>query len=125
MPPLIKHQNLHNEFHTDERCFITEISNSDDDPVLSIARARVTPGTTTAWHLLEGIWERYVIINGHGVVEVGDLPPQRVTAGDVVIIPAGCRQRITNNGTEDLIFLALCTPRFTLAAYRDLETDIA
>ena len=30
------------EFYTDERCFILESWNSDDDPELSVARARVT-----------------------------------------------------------------------------------
>jgi len=28
-------------------------------------------------------------------------------------------QRITNIGDTDLVFLALCTPRFTRAAYED------
>src|SRR3546814_4640431 len=32
---------------TEERCFISEWSNHDDDPALSIARARVSPGVTT------------------------------------------------------------------------------
>jgi oxalate decarboxylase/phosphoglucose isomerase-like protein (cupin superfamily) len=40
----------------------------------------------------------------------------------VVQIPPGCRQRITNTGSRDLLFLVVCTPRFTLTAYRDLET---
>jgi oxalate decarboxylase/phosphoglucose isomerase-like protein (cupin superfamily) len=38
----------------------------------------------------------------------------------VVIIPAGCRQRITNTGPNDLIFLALCSPRFDAACYQEL-----
>ena len=54
-------------------------------------------------------------------VEIGDLPPHRVTAGDVVIIPPQVRQRISNIGTDDLVFLAICSPRFTGAAYVDLE----
>ena len=54
-------------------------------------------------------------------MEVGDLEPQELNAGDVVLIPAMCRQRITNIGQEDLIFLAICTPRFSAAVYEDLE----
>jgi len=68
-----------------------------------------------------GTVERYVILEGEGCVEVGSLPPQVVGAGDVVLIPPSCRQRITNNGQGDLLFLAVCTPRFTNEAYADLD----
>ena len=117
----IKHLNLNTEFYTPEGCYITEVTNSYDDPDLSIARARVEPGVTTRWHRLKGVTERYFIIEGRGVMEVGDLPPQEVAAGDVVLIPARCRQRITNNGSSDLIFLAICTPRFCNEAYEDID----
>ncbi|HOT01466.1 MAG TPA: cupin domain-containing protein [Acidobacteriota bacterium] len=106
-----------------EGCFILELSNSPDDPDVSIARARVAPGATTRWHRLTGTVERYVILTGAGRVEVGDLPPQDVTPGDVVLIPPACRQRIANTGSEDLIFLAVCTPRFQPTCYKNLETE--
>lgn len=111
------------EFDTAERCAIAELSNSDRDHALSIARARVAPGVTTRWHRLDGIVERYVILEGCGEVEVGELPPTAVGPGDVVLIPAGCRQRIANRGEGDLVFLALCTPRFRSGAYVDVEPD--
>ena len=107
---------------TEEQCAILELSNSADDEAVSIARARVAPGVTTRWHRLEGIAERYVILEGNGAVEIGDLPAQIVYAGDVVIIPAGARQRIRNNGTTDLVFLAICTPRFRWEAYEDIDS---
>jgi len=100
------------EYDTEERCFILELSNAASDEALSIARARVEPGVTTAWHRVIGTTERYVILDGAGRVEVEGLEPQAVTAGDVVIIPPGARQRIANTGAVDLVFLALCTPRF-------------
>ncbi|HWK53654.1 MAG TPA: cupin domain-containing protein [Hyphomicrobiales bacterium] len=109
------------EYWFDEGCFINELANDAEDSALSIALARVLPGATTRWHLLEGIAERYVIQQGKGVVEVGDAPPRPVGKNDVVLIPSGCRQRITNTGSEDLVFLALCTPRFQPQTYRDLE----
>jgi oxalate decarboxylase/phosphoglucose isomerase-like protein (cupin superfamily) len=56
-----------------------------------------------------------------GLVEVGDLPPQQVTAGDVVLIPPECRQRIANTGAADLVFLAICSPRFQQQAYEDID----
>ena len=111
------------EFYIDERCHIAEWSNTPDDPELSIARARVAPGVTTRWHRLRGTVERYVILEGRGRVEVGQLPAHDVGPGDVVIIPAGCRQRIANTGAQDLLFLALCTPRFDAGVYEDLGGD--
>ena len=110
------------EFYTPEGCYINELSNTDADPEVSIARARVRPGVTTRWHRLVGITERYVVISGAGRVEVGNLPARSVAAGDVVLIPPGCRQRITSARDEDLIFLAVCTPRFRPEAYQDVES---
>lgn len=121
MKATIKPQNLAQEFFTDERCYITEISNSADDPQLSIARARLEPGITTRWHRLSSTAERYYIIQGEGLAEVGDLTPQKVRPGDVVLIPAKCRQRITNIGSSDLVFLAICTPPFSDNDYEDIE----
>ena len=120
MKEAIKKPNL-NEFYTPEKCYITELSNTPDDPDASIARARVKPGETTRWHRLTGIAERYYIVSGRGCVEVGKLPPQEVKAGDIVLIPPMCRQRITNIGPEDLVFLAICTPRFSNDAYEEIQ----
>jgi oxalate decarboxylase/phosphoglucose isomerase-like protein (cupin superfamily) len=39
-----------------------------------------------------------------------------------VYIPPGCPQRIANIGAADLVFLAICTPRFVRDAYEDLES---
>jgi len=110
------------EFFTDERCWILELWNSDADPAVSIARCRVEPGVTTERHQLS-VAERYVIVSGAGRVEVGDREPRPVGPGDVVWIPAGSPQRITNTAEADLIFLAICTPRFGPETYQSLEDD--
>ncbi|MFL2546617.1 MAG: cupin domain-containing protein [Candidatus Rariloculaceae bacterium] len=52
---------------------------------------------------------------------MGENPPEAVRAGDVVLIPAGLPQCITNTGRDDLVFLALCTPRFRPENYEDSE----
>jgi mannose-6-phosphate isomerase-like protein (cupin superfamily) len=109
------------EFYLSEGCFISEWWNTVQDASVSIARARVPPGVTTRWHRLAGIVERYVILEGRGRAEVGDRAPQDVVPGDVLLIPAACRQRITNTGAGDLVFLAVCTPRFVQQAYEDVE----
>ncbi|HQJ31568.1 MAG TPA: hypothetical protein PLG18_10560, partial [Syntrophales bacterium] len=58
-----------------EGCFIRELWNAPEDDGVSVARARVTPGVTTAWHRVRETWERYLILSGTGVAEVGDLMP--------------------------------------------------
>ncbi len=121
MRPRIQKYAPDSEYYFREGCFITELSNDGHDPAASLARARVEPGRTTAWHALRDTQERYVILEGTGLVEIGDLPPQEVAPGDVVVIPAGCRQRITCTSACDLIFLAVCTPRFETKNYIALE----
>ncbi len=123
MQETIKRPDLSGEFYTDEGCYITELHNTPDDGEISIARARVEPGVSTRWHRLTDTAERYYILQGQGLVEIGRLPAQEVIVGDVVLIPASCRQRITNTGSEDLLFLAVCTPRFTSEVYTDIEEE--
>lgn len=121
MPARIRQFDASAEYYFEEGCYINELSNAQDDPAVSIAQARVKPGVVTHWHRLRDTVERYVILSGAGRVEVGDLPPQEVRAGTVVVIPPLCRQRIANVGNDDLVFLAICSPRFRPEAYEDLE----
>lgn len=123
MKAQIRKQDTAAEFFTEEKCHIIEVSNSPDDSELSIARARVEVGVTTRWHLLIDTAERYVMMSGEGSVELAGQPPQDITAGDVVLIPSGCPQRITNTGSNDLIFMAVCTPPFKPERYVDLGTS--
>ena len=113
----IRRGNSFTEFLTAEGCAILEVSNDAGDASVSISRARVPPRITTEWHRLQNTDERYIIISGRGRVEVGDLPPELVGAGDVVRIPANMPQRIANMEDEDLVFFCVCTPPFTQAAY--------
>ena len=110
-----------NEYYFEEGCYINELANSEDDQEVSVAQARLEKGWQTKWHVLDSVNERYVIIQGQGQVETGDLPAQSVQPGDVVKIPAGVKQRIKNTGDGDLIFLAVCSPRFTPDCYHSLE----
>ena len=121
MKPLVRHYDAGREYYFREGCHINELSNSPGDEAVSIARARVEPGSTTRWHRLSGIVERYVVLEGRGQVELGDLPAEPVGPGDVVLIPPGTPQRITSEGSQELVFLAICSPRFVPEAYEDLE----
>ncbi len=121
MKAKVINNNDSSEYYFKEGCFINEWSNSAADEAVSIARARVEPGQTTQWHRLDSITERYVILQGEGIVEVEGLETQKVSQGDVVIIPENTWQRITNNKNTDLVFLAICSPRFNSKQYIERE----
>jgi mannose-6-phosphate isomerase-like protein (cupin superfamily) len=110
LQPKIVKANTLNEYLTPERCFIAE---NCSNPSVSIAIARVKPGVTTVAHHLKQIDEYYIITQGKGKVTFADLEPTEVGVGDVIVIPAGASQRITNIGKTDLVFYCVCTPRFT------------
>lgn len=119
--PALRHPLEAEEYLTDELCHILETWNREDDAAVSIARARVEPGITTRLHRLHGIAERYFMLEGDGRVQIGTLPPSLVAPGDMVYIPPGCPQCISNPGDTDLVFLAVCTPRFVPEAYEDID----
>ncbi len=121
MKPQIKAYKPGGEYWFPEGCYIDELLNDPNDPVVSIARARVPVGGITRWHRLRGTAERYLIESGRGRVELGVLDSREVGPGDVVVIPPDCRQRIANLAADDLVFLAICTPRFRQEDYEDLE----
>lgn len=120
MRPEIRHPDPASEFMTLEGCFILESWNDPSDPDVSVARARVAPGVTTLPHRLRGVDERYLILQGTGVVLIGEGVERPVTVGDIVLIPAGVSQQIRNSGDADLVFYCICSPRFTPECYESL-----
>lgn len=112
----VRKRGEHEEYWFEEGCWIREVANDEGDDRLSVAIARVEPGSSTNRHMLEGVAERYIIASGTGLVEIGDLK-REVASGDVVRIPANTPQRITNTGEGDLLFYVVCTPPFTRACY--------
>ena len=117
---LVQHPDEANEYYFKEGCFILESLNSEEDPEVSIARARVSPGVATRKHALKGTTERYIILSGEGRLVIDGVEALMHT-GSVAVIPAGVSQSIKNIGVEDLVFLAICSPRFTIESYQDLE----
>ena len=63
--------------------------------------------------------ELYTILERTGCAEVAGAPV--VGAGDLVMVPPAASQRIRNVGACDLVFLVVCTPRFTREAYEDID----
>lgn len=111
-----------NEYFFKEGCYIQEWLNDSENPDMSVARVRVEPGQTTQLHSLKNTCERYVILSGQAIVTVGDKTWQ-VAVNDVVSIQADQAQKIQNNKNQDLVFLAICTPRFNPENYVALEVQ--
>jgi len=120
MPAYLVKATARGEFWTDERCYITELCNTELAPASSLAIARVEVGVTTQLHALTGITETYIVIAGSGTMEVSG-EAFEIGAGDQVVVPAGVAQRITALGEADLRFYCLCVPRFVADAYVNLE----
>lgn len=117
----IHHNTEDQEYYFKEGCFILEYLNNEEDPDVSIARARVEAGATTKLHRLKETTERYLILEGEGRAQI-DGQPIEVRAGSVIVIPPGTSQCITNTGSADLVFLAICSPRFVPGCYEELSS---
>jgi mannose-6-phosphate isomerase-like protein (cupin superfamily) len=110
------------EYFFKEGCFIEEWQNDSAFPDMSIARVRVQAKQTTKLHSLKNTCERYVILSGHAMVTVGE-KSWNVAPKDVVTIAPDQPQKINNFTDDDLVFLAVCTPRFRPENYLDLEIE--
>jgi mannose-6-phosphate isomerase-like protein (cupin superfamily) len=108
------------EVWTEERCWIAELVNDPAIPDVSLARCRVEPGVTTQLHRLT-VREWYVVEAGRGMMRLGDNEPRPIAAGEIVEIPAGAAQQVTNTADTDLVFQCVCLPRFTPDCYESLE----
>ena len=108
------------EYFFKEGCYIQEWHNTENDDSMSIARVRVVAQAVTKLHALTKTIERYVILSGSAIVTVAD-KSWPVTTGEVVVIGADVPQRVHNTGSQDLVFLAICTPRFREENYCQLE----
>lgn len=115
------------EYFFKEGCYILEWYNRDDDEATSLVRARVAAGMKTRWHRLTYTEERYVVVSGVGRAELfldGRVQSFTLAVGDSLRIPVDVPQRIFNDGPEELVFMALCTPRFRTENYVDVEEQL-
>lgn len=78
----------------------------------SLAEARVPPGTETLLHLHRTSEELYSVLEGEGVMTLGDeIFP--LAAGDTVCIPPGTPHRVGNTGPGVLKILCCCAPPYS------------
>jgi len=109
-----------NEYYFKEGCFIEEWHNNSLDEDCSIAHVRLEVSKTTKLHALKNTVERYAILKGIALVTISD-KSWEITVGDVVTIQADEPQKIQNLGNTDLLFLAICTPRFNVDNYYEVS----
>jgi mannose-6-phosphate isomerase-like protein (cupin superfamily) len=77
----------------------------------SLAEARLPPGRSTMAHHHVVTEEIYYLVEGQGVVRLGQ-ENRPVAAGDAVAIPPGTIHQITNTGPTTLKFLCCCAPAY-------------
>ncbi len=78
----------------------------------SLAEATVKRGQQTHLHQHHYSEELYYIMNGKGLMKLGD-DQFEVTAGDTVCIPPGTPHCIKNIGTDALRILCMCSPAYS------------
>lgn len=83
----------------------------------SLAEEILPPGATVPPHHHEVLEEVYYILEGSGLMTVGD-EQREVSAGDAVYIPRHHRHTLTNTGAEPMRILLVCGPAFFYEDHR-------
>lgn len=66
---------------------------------------RLEPGSSIGYHVHENETELFHFISGSGRVDDNGAPT-KVSAGDTMATPSGFGHSVTNDGEEDLVFVA-------------------
>ncbi len=78
---------------------------------LAITWVEGAPGSMQAVHGHPDNEQIYVIVRGHGVMQVAD-EMQEVSEGTLVFIPPGAAHAIKNTSDEPLVFVSATSPPF-------------
>jgi mannose-6-phosphate isomerase-like protein (cupin superfamily) len=77
----------------------------------SLAEEILLPGQEVTPHRHRTIEEIYYVVEGQGLMTVGD-EQREVSAGDAIFIPPNHRHTLKNTGTEPVKLLLVCGPAF-------------
>lgn len=88
----------------------------------SIAKIILPTGKASILHYHPEAEETYHILSGTGRVKLGN-EESTLTPGDTILIPPPLPHKIWNDGTEDLIFIAVCVPAWELENSVFLDED--
>jgi len=83
--------------------------NEGIDLPYSLAQAQLEPGKSSYPHVLAESDELYIFLEGSGEA-VLDGAVQKVSAGDLVLMPAGGEQYVRNTGKTPLVFYCIVSP---------------
>lgn len=99
-------------FEANDKTTLKEILHPKNDSLAlgySLAHASLKIGESSLPHCLENQSEVYYFLNGSGKIKIGE-EYQNITKGDVVLVPAGAKQHVENQGDEMLTFLCIVSP---------------
>ncbi|MCK5832176.1 cupin domain-containing protein [bacterium] len=101
-------------FITKDKSEIREIMSPANSNIerQSLAEAIVYPGDSTIIHIHKTSEEIYYILEGKGLMEINN-EQQPVKKGDAIANLPGVPHRIKNTSNTPLVFLCMCTPRYT------------
>jgi mannose-6-phosphate isomerase-like protein (cupin superfamily) len=77
----------------------------------SLAEARLPPGASTTGHHHVKTEEIYYVLEGQGLMQVGQ-ERRQVGPGDTIAVPPGAYHQMTNTGPTVLKFLCCCAPAY-------------
>jgi mannose-6-phosphate isomerase-like protein (cupin superfamily) len=81
---------------------------------LTVTWVDVPPGAEQRAHSHEDAEQVYVIVRGHGRMQVvGDV--EEVGEGDLIFIPPATQHSIRNDGSEMLVYVSAASPPIALA----------
>eukprot|EP01121_Diplochlamys_sp_Union-15-3_P022578 TRINITY_DN9668_c0_g1_i1.p1 TRINITY_DN9668_c0_g1~~TRINITY_DN9668_c0_g1_i1.p1 ORF type:complete len:125 (+),score=19.31 TRINITY_DN9668_c0_g1_i1:31-405(+) len=106
-------------FFEEEKIQVKELLNINQWPSVSIAKCTLKSGKCTNLHKLT-VDEFYTILQGKGKMRV-DNQVKDVIEDDVVTVPSGTPQQITNTGDIDLVFTVTCIPAFRPECYANVK----
>jgi mannose-6-phosphate isomerase-like protein (cupin superfamily) len=87
---------------------------------LSVTWVDVPPGAEQRAHLHEESEQVYVIVRGHGRMQVaGD--EEYVSEGDLVFIPPGAQHGIVNDGDETLVYVSAASPPVSMEELYEVQ----
>jgi mannose-6-phosphate isomerase-like protein (cupin superfamily) len=111
---MIRDRSNISSYVTKDGSTVWELFHPASSPVkdLSVAEALVEPGQETGAHRHQRSQEIYYVLEGSGMMRVGD-ESMSVKAGDAILMIPGAKHNIKNTGAGPLRILCICSPPYS------------
>lgn len=83
-----------------------EFENLLDTEYCKVKKITIKPGQAPSYQFHYKRSEVYVIVQGKAMITLNDIEKE-YNVGDTIIVPVLTKHRVTNIGTEDLIFIEI------------------